>query len=138
MRVVLDTNVFMVVMGSRSEFRFIFDYFLQGRFVLLVSTDIMLEYAEVLASRHSPAGLYIIQTLLENLPNVEGVEVWYRWNLIYADPDDNKFVDCAIAGGADVLVTEDTHYNIMRDIDFPPLNILSLQEFAAFISLQRT
>ncbi len=29
------------------------------------------------------------------------------------DPDDDKYVDAAVAGGADWIVTEDSHYNVL-------------------------
>ncbi|WP_170827360.1 PIN domain-containing protein [Arcticibacter eurypsychrophilus] len=45
------------------------------------------------------------------------------------DKDDNKFVDLIIAGNADYLVTNDKHFNELKNIDFPKLNIVSLDEF---------
>ena len=32
------------------------------------------------------------------------------------DPDDNKYCDCAIAGNAKYLVTEDKHFQILKSI----------------------
>lgn len=49
--------------------------------------------------------------------------------LITAAPDDNKFVDCAFAAGADYLVSEDNHFNILRTTPFPQLNHVTLDEF---------
>ncbi len=49
--------------------------------------------------------------------------------MIQSDPDDNKFVDCAVAGNVDFLVTNDKHYNILKTIGFPPINVISLEEF---------
>ncbi|MDY6257364.1 MAG: PIN domain-containing protein [Bacteroidaceae bacterium] len=48
---------------------------------------------------------------------------------ITADPDDNKFVDCAFAANADYLVSEDSHFNILRNMPFPHLNLVTLDEF---------
>ncbi len=45
------------------------------------------------------------------------------------DEDDNKFVDCAIAAGADYIVTEDHHFDYLRQIPFPQLNVISLDDF---------
>jgi len=42
---------------------------------------------------------------------------------------DNKFVDCAIAGNVDYLVSNDKHFNCLKKIDFPKLNLLSIDEF---------
>lgn len=52
----------------------------------------------------------------------------FYFNLIKVDPDDNKFVDCAIAGNAKFIVTEDRHYDILQQIDIPKVNIIKLDE----------
>ena len=43
---------------------------------------------------------------------------------------DNKFVDCAFAGRAEYLVTEDSHFKVLHGLDFPSIGIRSIQEFA--------
>ena len=63
------------------------------------------------------------------LPNIELVNPYYNWNLISNDPDDNKFVDAAVSGNVDYLVTNDKHFNVLKEVEFPPLNVISLQEF---------
>ena len=70
-----------------------------------MTTPIVLEYEEVIAAH---MGLDVAETviqILERAANVRRQQVYYRWGLIQADPDDNKFVDCVLAGGADYLVT---------------------------------
>ncbi|MBP5502383.1 MAG: PIN domain-containing protein, partial [Bacteroidales bacterium] len=57
------------------------------------------------------------------------VDPHFRMQLITADPDDNKFVDCAFAAGADYLVSEDRHFDVLRTIPFPKLNLVTLDEF---------
>ena len=61
--------------------------------------------------------------------HVEFVDTYYHWNLISADPDDNKFVDCAFAAGATYIVSDDSHFNVLRDITYPKLLVLRLKEF---------
>jgi len=53
----------------------------------------------------------------------------FRMGLITADPDDNKFVDCAFAAGADYLVSEDRHFDVLRNTAFPKINLVTLDEF---------
>lgn len=50
----------------------------------------------------------IIYTILTR-ENVKRLTPHYRFHLITADQDDNKFVDCAIAANAEYIVTEDHH-----------------------------
>jgi predicted nucleic acid-binding protein len=62
-------------------------------------------------------------------PNVERVNPTFRFNLITADPDDNKFVDCAIIAGATYIVSNDRHFNELRNYNFPKVEVRNLAEF---------
>ena len=64
-----------------------------------------------------------------NIPNVVYVDPHFRLGLITADNDDNKFVDCAFAGGADYIVTEDSHFKCLNDIPFPFFNVVTMDKF---------
>ena len=67
--------------------------------------------------------------LIVKSENVEQVNTYFHWNLITADPDDNKFVDCVFAAGATYIVSDDSHFEILRSITFPQLLVLKLKEF---------
>ena len=54
-------------------------------------------------------------------------------SVITADPDDNKFVDCAIQAKARYIVTNDHHYDILRQIGFPKVGIIKLMDFLLMI-----
>ena len=43
--------------------------------------------------------------------------------------DDDKFVDCAVAGNADYLVTDDRHYRRFKDVEFPKLRVVTARQF---------
>ena len=77
----------------------------------------------------------VIRTLLL-LPNVIRTEVYYHWNLIQNDRDDDKFVDCAVASNADAIVTHDRHFNVLESIPFPSLTILTISEFEEVLGKQ--
>lgn len=62
------------------------------------------------------------------------VSRWFTWNLIRLDPDDNKFVDTYIASGADYIVTEDSHFNILKNIPFPKIKVIGLEEFKSLLN----
>jgi putative PIN family toxin of toxin-antitoxin system len=129
MRVVLDTNVLLVSLPKKSEFRPIFDGLLNKNYDLLISNEILFEYAEIIAKRANPQVAHNVVEMLVSRPNVKKLEVFYRWNLIAADPDDNKFSDCAVVGNADYLVSDDGHFKILKDTIFPKFNLLTTREF---------
>ena len=62
-------------------------------------------------------------------PNVERINPTFRFNLIVADPDDNKFVDCAIIAGATYIVSNDRHFNELKKYNFPKVEVRNLAEF---------
>jgi predicted nucleic acid-binding protein len=71
---------------------------------------------------------FVLQAI-ENAVNTEWVTKFFHWNLITVDPDDNKFVDCAIAGQAKFIVTEDKHFQILKQVDFPKVEVISVVQF---------
>lgn len=88
-----------------------------------------MEYEEIIARKTNTifAG-NVIKTIL-NRQNVIKVDPQYNFHLIENDPDDNKFVDCAICGNASYMVSEDAHFRILHKIDFPAIQLLTLREF---------
>ena len=60
-------------------------------------------------------------------------EVYIHFGLIIKDLDDNKFVDCAIASNAEYIVANDSHFNVLKEIDWPKVLIMTIKEFAGQI-----
>lgn len=67
--------------------------------------------------------------MLLSLENVEQIEVYYKWLLIDKDPDDNKFIDCAISGNVDYIVSNDKHFNVLSNIKFPSIEVVTADQF---------
>lgn len=72
---------------------------------------------------------------IENAVNTVFVTRYYLWDLIKIDPDDNKFVDCAIASNAKFLVTEDRHFNELKQVDFPKIEVVGIENFKTSLGL---
>jgi uncharacterized protein len=105
MKVVVDTNVLLVSFSERSEAHWIFNYFLDEAYTLCITNDILLEYEEIVSREMGTGAAQALMQVLENAPNVERVNNWFRWNLLTVDPDDNKFLDCALACNAQYIVS---------------------------------
>ena len=103
-RVVLDTNVLLIAISQRTDYYAIWRAFQTGAFELCVTTDILDEYIEKLEEKFRPEVGINIMKAIENSPDVIEIHKYYFWNLISVDPDDNKFVDCAIAANADFFM----------------------------------
>lgn len=138
LRIVLDTNVLIVSISTHFKYYWIFEKLQQGEYELYVSNEILTEYQEQMAKRY---GLLTTDTSLDFLllfDNVHLISPSYRWQLIIHDPDDDKFVDCAIASNADYIVTQDKHFQILKEVEFPQVNILSIKEFKELLATEET
>jgi len=127
-RLVLDTNSLIQCVSHRSPYRDLWMSFQDGRNVLCVTTEIMCEYAEILQRLTSEKFAEYVLSVITNNPYTLFVTPFYHFNLIQADPDDDKFVDCAVASNARFIVTEDNHYNILKNTSFPTVNTISLDK----------
>jgi putative PIN family toxin of toxin-antitoxin system len=128
-RIVLDTNILWVSISRRSKTNWVISELIKGTYVLCVTTEILEEYEEIVSQKLGSETAKSIMELLDNLLNIEYITKYYRWELIELDYDDNKFADCAIAGNAHYLATNDKHFSILRSIAFPKVNVINVDEF---------
>ncbi len=129
LRIVLDTNLLVAIIGRKSPFRWLFDSIVVGKVGLCVTTEILLEYREIMEQKNGVEVAENVMNFITVIPTTERVEIFYAFNLITDDPDDNKFVNCAIAANAHHLVSNDGHFKALNQIDFPNVNWLTLAEF---------
>ncbi len=129
LKVVLDTNILIAVIGRKSPFRWIFDCIIQGKIILCVSNEILFEYQEILAKKTSLDVAENVVNFITVNPFTKKTDIYFNFELISEDADDNKFVDCAIASNAVCLVSNDKHFQVLKTIDFPKVKVLELQEF---------
>ena len=128
-KIVLDTNILLVSLSESSKYRWIFNLINDERLYLCISNDILLEYKKIINRKTNYEIAHKTIRYLLALPNVLPFQIYFNWNLISVDPDDNKFVDCAVAGNADYIVTNDKHFDILKSIEFPKINIINIDEF---------
>ena len=133
MRVLLDTNILLVITPYFSAYRWVYDALRDGRFELVVSTEILDEYAELLERQYSAAFAERTLLAIDNFPTVVRVEPAFRFMLIPNDPDDNKFTDAAIVGNADYIVTNDGHFRHLPNVPFPQIGLLTFDAFCQLL-----
>ena len=137
MNVVIDTNVLWVSIARRSVSHWIFEAILNGSLTLCVTTDILDEYAEIMTLKLGTDTSEAVLSIFDNLPNIKLVTRYYRWFAIKNDPDDDKFVDCAVAANVICIVTEDKHFNILKQNSFPKVEVMNMNAFKLFFEKVR-
>jgi putative PIN family toxin of toxin-antitoxin system len=130
-RVVLDTNCLLQALPTRSPYHKIWIEVLAGHISLCVNSDILNEYEEILAEKTTHEIAHNVVEAIARMHTTVFQEVYIHFGLIEADADDNKFVDCAVAADAEYIVTNDTHFNILKQIDWPRLTVINIKEFTS-------
>jgi len=134
MKVVLDTNIILASAYHKSRYNIIFEYLLKNKYHIFLTTNIYFEYKEKLQQIFNvTVATYIIKTL-KTLPNVHKINTFYDMNIITNDPDNNKFVDCAFAANVDYIVTNDKHFNVLKEIDFPSIDVININQFIKILT----
>lgn len=128
-RIVIDSNALIQMLGVHSKYNILWKRFMERRYILCVSSDIMLEYEEMLKQKSSSLVAEMFMKVMSLAPNIILKDPFYRYGLILSDPDDNKFVDCAIAVGAKFIVSDDHHFDVLTQIPFPKMEVCKLEEF---------
>jgi putative PIN family toxin of toxin-antitoxin system len=139
LRVVLDTNVFVSSLLSRKGAPSkVLDEWRAGKYLLVTSPSIISEIRRVLTAprikKKYRLGEEEIERLIDLLkreavivpgsPGVEGV--------ITRDPEDHKFLACALDAGADLIVSGDRH---LLDLgEHRGIPIITVQEFMKKLS----
>ena len=125
-RIVLDTNCLLMSIPRKSPYHQILLDFLAGKYLLCVSNEVVLDYEEILTRKvGSLVANNIINAILAS-SNTIFINPQKRYQLIKSDPDDNKFVDCAISANAKYIVSQDHHYDVIRfnpEFDFTAIDI---------------
>lgn len=128
MKIVLDTNVLIsgiFFSGPPSE---ILKGWRDGKIVIVTSQDILLEYhrvAEELSQRYPGVDITRILeliTIYSELVETGNIEV-----TICEDPDDDKFIACALAGNCEIIVSGNKH--LLKVSGFQNIRVITPRRF---------
>lgn len=129
MNIVLDTNCLLMSLSRRGAYYPIWRDFVDGKYTLCVTNEILEEYEEILTQKVGPEIASNVLNAILDLPNTRMLQVYYHLRLITSDPDDDKFVDCAFKANARYIVTEDRHFDILKQIPFPYIDVVGIDDF---------
>ena len=131
--IVLDTNCLLQSLPSRSPYHKIWSDVIEGKISLCVNTDILEEYEEKLCEYSSAEIAHNVVEAIAALTTTTMQNTYVHFQLLPGDADDNKFVDCAVASGAELIVTNDRDFNPLKSISWPKVEIMRIQDFINLI-----
>jgi putative PIN family toxin of toxin-antitoxin system len=117
------------MLSRQSPYFALWRAFDEGKYFLCVSNEIIQEYQEIIGVKANEFVAENVVDFIMNSPYCLKYDPQYNFHLIEQDPDDNKFVDCAIVANADYIVSEDSHFRVLSDIPFPKVNVILLDDF---------
>ena len=127
MKVVLDTNVFVSGIHWNGSSEKVLRAWMNKDFELVSSLPIIEELVRILAVFKVPLGPDDISwwesLILEKSVIVVPTEIVD----VVTDPDDNKFVEAALEGKAEYIVSQDRHLLVLKD--YREIKILHPDEF---------
>jgi uncharacterized protein len=132
MLVVVDTNVMLSALARQSPISRLFRALANGEIRMAVTAAIILEYEEIAGERggfpFAAKVMHWLSLVSAAWNSVDVVQPSFQFQVISSDPDDNKFVDCAIVANADFVITNDTDYAVLANAGYKPQPI-SPEEF---------
>lgn len=127
-KVVLDTNVLVSALHFGGRPREVLDLARHGYIELVISSFILQETEKVLREKFLWEER-ILRLTLSRLKRIAAIaEPSHRITLIKERDADNRILECAVAGGADFLVSGDTKH-ILPVKEFQGIRILRPAEF---------
>ena len=108
MRIVLDTNIYISAAITSGISQEILELAATTNLLtLLTSEEILEELKEKLLSKFDRAE-DVVDLFIKRIRKIaEVVEISEKVEIIKRDPDDNKILECALSGKADLIVTSD-------------------------------
>jgi len=108
LKVVIDTNVFMSSFLGGNP-RKIIDMWKEGKITLCLSSNIFDEYIDVMnrVGLANEAELTELLSLFSKGLNIQFTTKTPKIKVVNSDPDDDKFIECAMALGAEYIITGD-------------------------------
>lgn len=128
--IVLDTNCLLQTLPTQSPYHKVWTDILEGKICLCVNSEILNEYEEILGQKTTPEIAHNVVEAIARLHSTVFQDVYIHFGLIKQDVDDNKFVDCAVATNAEFIVTNDSHFNVLKTIEWPKISVITINDFA--------
>lgn len=139
MRIVLDTNIYVSnLISDKGNPAKIVRWWLEGEFDVLVSQPIIDEILRVTGyERIQKKYVRVRENRLEFAVLISEQAVWIepkeKLDVVVSDESDNRYIECAVAGNAQYIITGDDHLLDLRE--YEDIRIVTP---ATFVALQET
>ena len=128
MRIVLDTNIFISGIFWKGASNKVLMNWKEGKFTLVTSLETILEIIKVLKDFKIKLSEDMIKELVDLIvQNSIIVEPKEKIDIVKDDPNDNIFIETAVAGNVDYIITQDNH--LLKIKEFNGIRIITPEKF---------
>ncbi len=130
--VVFDTNILFSGTGWRGTPYHCLELARRGSVEAVTCAEILDELAKKLSAKLNFSSIQTRDRIAFFLDFMRLVTIRNTLNVVDADPDDNKIIECAVAGAATHIVTGDRHLLVLGN--YQNIQILTAADFLAAFS----
>jgi len=116
-KIVIDTNIYISSIFWGGKPREIVDLGRSGKVLIFTSSEIEKELEQKLKTKFGLPDAETDQILLDFSTFTVPVKVSRRIRVVGDDPDDDKFIECAVASRAGFIVSGDKHLLDLKEYD---------------------
>jgi putative PIN family toxin of toxin-antitoxin system len=127
LRVVADSNIFVSALVFGGVAARLLQNAVDGKVQLFVSEAILEETLGVMRDKFGRSAEQLEEARQAILSVADMVSERHILDIVKDDPDDNRILECALAAGADAIVSGDKH--LLRLKRFEGISIITLREF---------
>lgn len=109
LKIVIDTNIYISAIFWGGKPRDVIDLGRDNNVRIFTSSEIVNEISEKLRMKFKIPESEVSQILIDLSSFTFPVEVTEKYRVVRDDPDDDKFIDCAVQCKADYIVSGDRH-----------------------------
>ena len=134
-KIVLDTNIPVSALLFNRELSKIVDLWKEGKIIPVVSKETFQEFRRILEYPRFSLTNTEIKSIIEEevLPFFKVTEITDQVRDVCRDPDDDKFISCAISASADFIVSGDKDLCALSK--YKSVRIINVKDFLKMFDL---
>jgi len=127
LRVVVDTNVYISAIFWGGKPRHLIDLGRDDKIQIFTSEEIEQEISDKLMTKFGLNADDAGRVMADFSTFTKSIRVSSRIHVVKDDPDDNKFIECAVECGAEFIISGDKH--LLRMKKYKGINIMNAATF---------
>ena len=126
-RVVIDTNVYISAIFWGGKPRMIIDLARDNKIQVIISEDIEQEILDKLTTKFGLDSTDAGNVMTDFSTFTKPIKISNRIHVVKDDPDDDKFIECALECGAKFIISGDKH--LLRLKNYEGIDIINVSTF---------